>query len=726
MDFEENPELIFGEEFCFPATATYYPTPYVPDEINLPADLYEHQPLWGCGGQGLHYSGQQAEGTACPYFVIPHYWISHSPLAPYPPEPCVVADRRFAGAQEYLAKTADVTYHQPVHIPCYDVLPSAPHWGLASTSKTLTYTDSLFIPSGQVPSFPVASEKGITWNPSPQSTGIAPKTTEGHAMLSTAQLHSSGPWKQDLAARTMMPAKLSRAPQASRHSLHGGFPSVKSSQQANSSYNYNASNVGSDLHFRKMVISEKLQPSSKPRSHVNGFTGKLSSLYWQKMGQEKKPRGSMSSEIVVKSYTSMLHIGNAQGEIIIRTDQYNRDDFQLVYPNAKFFVIKSYSEANVHKSIKYGVWSSSLLGNRRLGRAFKDAQMITTSSSAMKRSQSAFSSKNTSSSALCPVFLFFSVSRSSHFCGVAEMVGPVDFQKDMDFWSQDKWTGSFPVKWHIIKNIPNATLQPILLYNNEHKPVTFSRDTQEIHYGPGTCMLKIFKSTIANECLLDHFTVYEEEEARGRNYTTSKLSGDVPRFMPVPKLHAAQAYVPRQPKADRALVDRIIREMHDLASKLQHVNLDMQQGSWKESGNPVRDSAKAYAQRKKRIRHGKQAHEDVVKAVTYQPLASNMLAALDGGKLTWQEAEVAPVGKEHPEAAASVSSEAPEEYPTEVKNALVHSAPAIPETIYEEKKIIREHCSPAISSQMSGAWSGCSIHDFLRVGSMLVPMKMSS
>jgi hypothetical protein len=160
------------------------------------------------------WQGQQAESTPCQYFVIPHYGISHSPLAPYPPEPCAVADHRFAGgAQEYLAKTAGVTYHQPVPTPRYDVLPSAPHWGLASMSKTVTYSDSLFIPNGQAPSFPVASDKGITWNPSLQSAGVAPKKIEGPAMLSTAQLHSSGPWKQDLAARNMMPAKLSRAPQ---------------------------------------------------------------------------------------------------------------------------------------------------------------------------------------------------------------------------------------------------------------------------------------------------------------------------------------------------------------------------------------------------------------------------------------------------------------------------------------------------------------------------------
>lgn len=72
------------------------------------------------------------------------------------------------------------------------------------------------------------------------------------------------------------------------------------------------------------------------------------------------------------------------------------------------------------------------------------------------------------------------VNGSGHFCGLAEMVGPVDFHKDMDFWCQDKWTGCFPVRWHIIKDVPNYTLQNILLQNNENKPVTHSRDTQEV------------------------------------------------------------------------------------------------------------------------------------------------------------------------------------------------------------------------------------------------------
>lgn len=61
------------------------------------------------------------------------------------------------------------------------------------------------------------------------------------------------------------------------------------------------------------------------------------------------------------------------------------------------------------------------------------------------------------------------------------MIGRVDFNKSMDFWQQDKWNGYFPVKWHIIKDVPNPQLRHIILENNDHKPVTNSRDTQEVH-----------------------------------------------------------------------------------------------------------------------------------------------------------------------------------------------------------------------------------------------------
>ncbi|GLT61664.1 hypothetical protein SLA2020_343540 [Shorea laevis] len=179
----------------------------------------------------------------------------------------------------------------------------------------------------------------------------------------------------------------------------------------------------------------------------------------------------------------------------VRRDQYNLPDFQTEYENAKFFVIKSYSEDDIHKCIKYDVWSSTPNGNKKLNATYNDVD-----------------AKESENGAECPIFLFFSVNGSGQFVGLAEMVGQVDFNKDMDFWRLDKWVGFFPVKWHIIKDIPNNELRHIILENNDNKPVTFSRDTQEIGLKQGLEMLKIFSSYTAKTSLLDDFSFYEHRQ----------------------------------------------------------------------------------------------------------------------------------------------------------------------------------------------------------------------
>ncbi|KAG9448087.1 hypothetical protein H6P81_014215 [Aristolochia fimbriata] len=180
---------------------------------------------------------------------------------------------------------------------------------------------------------------------------------------------------------------------------------------------------------------------------------------------------------------------------VIKRDQYNLSDFSTKYEHALFYVIKSYSEDDIHKSIKYGVWASTPNGNKRLDGAYLDAQQ--------KVEEKSFK---------CPVFLFFSVNASGQFCGVAEMIGRVDFNKNMDFWQQDKWTGFFPVKWHIIKDVPNPQFRHILLENNDNKPVTNSRDTQEVKFPQGIEMLNIFKNYSAKTSILDDFGFYESRQ----------------------------------------------------------------------------------------------------------------------------------------------------------------------------------------------------------------------
>lgn len=72
------------------------------------------------------------------------------------------------------------------------------------------------------------------------------------------------------------------------------------------------------------------------------------------------------------------------------------------------------------------------------------------------------------------------VNASGQFLGVVEMIGPVDFEKSVDFWQQNRWNGCFPVKWRIVKDVPNNLFRHIVLENNDNKPVSNSRDTQEV------------------------------------------------------------------------------------------------------------------------------------------------------------------------------------------------------------------------------------------------------
>ncbi|KAL8255516.1 hypothetical protein R6Q59_030583 [Mikania micrantha] len=174
-------------------------------------------------------------------------------------------------------------------------------------------------------------------------------------------------------------------------------------------------------------------------------------------------------------------------------EQYNRTEFTETYTDAKFFIIKSYSEDDVHKSIKYNVWSSTQNGNKKLDAAYHEAQQKPEK---------------------CPVFLLFSVNTSGQFVGLAEMIGPVNFNKSLEYWQQDKWVGYFPVKWHIVKDVPNSLLKHIVLEYNENKPVTNSRDTQEVKLEQGLQVIKIFKDHSSKQCILDDFEFYEERQKR--------------------------------------------------------------------------------------------------------------------------------------------------------------------------------------------------------------------
>lgn len=184
-------------------------------------------------------------------------------------------------------------------------------------------------------------------------------------------------------------------------------------------------------------------------------------------------------------------------------NNYNPPEINLEDANlARFFVIKSYSEDDIHRSIKYEIWCSTEHGNKRLDQAYRERE---------------------SEGGL--VYLFFSVNGSGHFCGMAQMMTPVDYNSVSSVWSQAKWKGTFKVKWIYVKDVPNLQLRHIRLENNENKSVTNSRDTQEVPNAKGVQVLKVLHSFKHTTSIFDDFFHYEkrQEEEDSKKYEPPQM-----------------------------------------------------------------------------------------------------------------------------------------------------------------------------------------------------------
>jgi len=134
------------------------------------------------------------------------------------------------------------------------------------------------------------------------------------------------------------------------------------------------------------------------------------------------------------------------------------------------FVIKSFTEVDIQRSVHHGVWTSTEKGNKRLDSAWRQSH------------------------ATGPIYLFFSVNGSGRFCGVAQMTSGLDYTQSSDIWADGtRWKGLFHVHWLLIKDVPNAQLRHIYLRNTaDVRPVTKSRDTQELLPEAAAAVLQIF------------------------------------------------------------------------------------------------------------------------------------------------------------------------------------------------------------------------------------------
>uniref|UniRef100_A0A336LLS9 CSON001857 protein n=1 Tax=Culicoides sonorensis TaxID=179676 RepID=A0A336LLS9_CULSO len=249
--------------------------------------------------------------------------------------------------------------------------------------------------------------------------------------------------------------------------------------QGPSSYSHHNSNH----HSNNMNHNYQHNNARYPRSDdYPNYNGPQSS---QNMPQHRPnaPANAIQSESVSNEPPVTL-------ETLLDMSKYNPAQFEIENIHlARFFVIKSYSEDDIHRSIKYNIWCSTEHGNKRLDQAFHERE---------KEGGA--------------VYLFYSVNGSGHFCGMAQMISNVDYSSNSSVWAQNKWKGSFKVRWIYVKDVPNTQLRAIRLENNENKPVTNSRDTQEVPNDKGEQVWRIIHSYKHSTSLFDDFVHYEQRQ----------------------------------------------------------------------------------------------------------------------------------------------------------------------------------------------------------------------
>jgi len=279
-----------------------------------------------------------------------------------------------------------------------------------------------------------------------------------------------------------------RDPRDSNYQQRDNFNNnQQQSNYMNNNSNYNNRNYGGNQNYgnNNQNKYQNQRPQYNQQNYQNQRPG--GHMYQQ---QQQPPQQFPSKPIQLTEQQEAQQEKEAQAllEKLRSENNYNPDRLELNQKNAKFFIIKSYSEDDIHRSIKYSIWCSTEHGNMKLDNAFKEQIN------------------------LGPVYLFYSVNGSGHFCGVAQMVSPVDYNASSGVWAQDKWKGQFKVKWIYVKDVPNVELRHIVLENNDFKPVTNSRDTQEVPPEKGRVVLDIIHAHKHKTSIFDDFFFYERKQ----------------------------------------------------------------------------------------------------------------------------------------------------------------------------------------------------------------------
>ena len=166
----------------------------------------------------------------------------------------------------------------------------------------------------------------------------------------------------------------------------------------------------------------------------------------------------------------------------------------VIPDDSAIYIIKSFTEEDIHKAIKYKIWSSTNFGNMKLNNEFKERQ----------------------------VFLLFSSYQTNQFTGIARMKSFVNFKDSFPLWARDNWKGTFEIEWIVIKDVPYRECKEVKceirekkstgeynFFNYSTKSLSNSPDCQKLDSKEGKSIIEIIINYPNRNSILEHFEFYD-------------------------------------------------------------------------------------------------------------------------------------------------------------------------------------------------------------------------
>jgi hypothetical protein len=271
----------------------------------------------------------------------------------------------------------------------------------------------------------------------------------------------------------------------------------------------------------------------KPQKPVKPFTKKppinmkqMEQLYIKQLGMISKALGEENKYVFKNQFLRLEEYSNLESvrRCFDPLEFVNESSLKLEeLQQSRGVVIRSKTYDDIHKAMKYGVWTSTYDKNLNLNEIYKEC---------VKNKQR--------------LLLFFRVVKDNLFCGVAEVVSPyIEEQKFNLWWENQRYRGIFNTRWIYVKNLSLNTLnlreQGVLLRDlrdgdslgemNKNKLLMYFKN---LRYSYDDSVFKFFKKfderedqLISNRTVLDfEFKLQKtERKERGRRRKCSLIEG---------------------------------------------------------------------------------------------------------------------------------------------------------------------------------------------------------